>query len=279
MMNTARLDYRVAGMAAGYLLFACAAAHAALHTERVEYTHAGVPLEGYLAYDDAIAGKRPGILVVHEWWGINDYIRGRAEQLARSGYIAFAADMYGKGIRPQDAAQAGQQAGIYRSDRQLMRSRIGAGLKQLADHPLVDRKRIAAIGYCFGGGTVLELARSGADIAGAVSFHGALDTPRPQDARAIKAKVLVLHGADDPHVPMEQVRAFGDEMAAAGVDWQLVMYGGAVHSFTNPGAGNDPSKGAAYSAQAERRSWEAMIAFFHEIFAEARHGSTPEQPR
>ena len=178
------------------------------------------------------------------------------------GYVAFAIDMYGKGIRPKTPQEAAAQAGIYKQDRALMRARALAGLEVLRSNPLCDPKRVAAIGYCFGGTVVLEIARSGADVAGVVSFHGGLDTPTPADAKNIRCKVLVLHGGDDPHVPRKDVDAFEDEMRAAGVDWQLVVYGGAVHSFTNPAAGNDKSKGAAYNAEADSRSWEAMKAFF-----------------
>ena len=218
-----------------------------------------------LAWDDAVQGKRPGVLIVHEWTGVGDYVQMRARKLAEMGYVAFAADIYGKGVRPKTPQEAAAQAGNYKKDRKLMRARVLAGLEVLRKNPLCDPKRIAAIGYCFGGTCVLELARSGADIAGVVSFHGGLDTPTPEDAKNIKCKVLVLHGGDDPHVPRKDVEAFEDEMRAGGVDWQLVVYGGAVHSFTNPAAGNDKSKGAAYDARADRRSWEAMKAFFAEI--------------
>jgi dienelactone hydrolase len=197
--------------------------------------------------------------------GLGDYAEARAKKLAAMGYIAFAIDMYGKGIRPKTPQEAAAQAGIYKQDRALMRARALAGLDVLRANPLCDPKRIAAIGYCFGGTVVLEIARSGADIAGVVSFHGGLDTPTPADAKNIRCKVLVLHGGDDPHVPRKDVDAFEDEMRAANVDWQLVVYGGAVHSFTNPASGNDKSKGVAYDANADRRSWEAMKAFFGEI--------------
>jgi len=241
-------------------------AQAALRTEVVEYKHGDVVLEGYLAYDDAVKGKRPGIIVVHEWWGLNPYARMRTGQLAKLGYIAFAIDIYGKGVRAKDPAEAGTLSGIYRGNRPLMRSRANAGLEVLRNHPLADVNRIAAIGYCFGGTVVLEMARSGAELAGVVSFHGGLSTPNPSDAKNIKGKVLVLHGADDPAVPPDQVIAFQDELRKAGVDWQMVSYGGAVHSFTNPEAGNDPSRGAAYNEKADKRSWEAMKTFFGEIF-------------
>jgi len=240
--------------------------HAAIQTRSIEYKHGDTVLEGYLAWDDAVQGRRPGVLVVHEWTGLGEYGQMRARKLAEMGYLAFALDMYGKGIRPKTPKEAAAQAGIYKKDRKLMRSRAWAGLAVLLGNELCDSKRVAAIGYCFGGTTVLELARSGADIAGAVSFHGGLDTPTPEDSKNVKCNVLVLHGGDDPHVPRKDVEAFEDEMRAGGVDWQLNIYGGAVHSFTNPAAGTDKSKGAAYDAQADRRSWEAMKLFFAEIF-------------
>jgi len=248
------------------LLAGASVATAEVRTKVVEYKHGDAVLEGYLAWDDAIKGKRPGVLVVHEWTGLGSYAKMRAEKLAGLGYVAFAIDIYGKGIRPKTPQEAGAQAGIYKSDRQLMRARALAGLNVLLGNEMCDTKRVAAIGYCFGGTTVLEIARSGADIAGVVSFHGALDTPNPGDAKNIKCKVLALHGGDDPYVPRKDVEAFEDEMRAGGVDWQLNAYSGAVHSFTNPEAGDDNSKGAAYNAKADRRSWDAMKLFFAEIF-------------
>jgi len=241
---------------------------AELRGEAVEYRDGDAVMEGYLVYDDAKQGIRPGVLVVHEWMGLNAYAKRRADQLAELGYIAFAADIYGKGIRPKDTTEAGQFAGKYRSDRKLLRSRVNAAFSVLNDQGLTDLKRTAAIGYCFGGTTVLELARSGADLSGVVSFHGALSTPTPGDAKNIKAKVLALHGADDPNVKPDEVAAFQEEMRNAGVDWYFVSYGNAVHSFTNPDAGNDPKKGAAYNEKADKRSWEAMKSFFKEIFGE-----------
>lgn len=250
-----------------FILIFQMSAHAGLHTETVEYKQGDTALEGYLAYDDSLKGKLPGVLIVHEWTGLGPYVKKRAEQIAALGYAGFAIDIYGKGIRPKDAKEAAAQAGLYRADRQLMRERAKAGLEELKKHAVVDPGRIAAMGYCFGGGVALELARSGADIAGAVSFHGNLDTPHPEDAGNIKARILVCHGADDPVVPQEQVSAFQNEMRAAHTDWQMISYGNAVHSFTNPDSGNDPSKGAAYNKAADRRSWEAMKSFFKEIFA------------
>ena len=238
---------------------------AALHTEAVAYKQGGVELEGYLAYDDAVKGPRPGVFVVHEWWGHGPYVRRRAEQLAKLGYIAFAADMYGKGVYAKDHEEAGKLSGAYRSDRELMRARALAGLEILRKNPLADPKRLAAIGYCFGGTTVLELARAGTDLAGVVSFHGGLDTPNPKATAGVKAKVLALIGADDGFISAA-IPAFEEEMRNAKADWQLVVYGGAVHSFTVNEAGNDPSTGMAYNADADRRSWQAMLDFFREIF-------------
>lgn len=246
-------------------LMAASVAHAEIQTRVVEYRQGGALLEGYLAWDTAGPAQKPGVLIVHEWTGLGPYVKARAEKLAKLGYVAFAADIYGKGVRPNNPKDAGATAGIYKNDRALFRARVNAGLAELRRQQGVDPARLAAIGYCFGGTAVLELARSGADVKGVVSFHGGLDTPTPGDAKAIHAKVLVLHGADDPHVPPAQVAAFEDEMRAGNVDWQLVKYAKAVHSFTNPDAGNDNSKGAAYNADADRRSWEAMRGFFKDI--------------
>jgi dienelactone hydrolase len=242
-------------------------ARAEVVTRTVEYKQGDTVLEGFLTYDTAGPARKPGVLVVHDWMGVGPETRRRAEMLAKMGYVAFAPDLYGKGVRPADGKEAGAIAGPYFKNRALVRERVAAGFQELARQPNVDPKRIAAIGYCFGGMAVLELARSGADVAGVVSFHGILDNPTPADAKKIKGKTLILHGADDPYVPDAQVKAFADEMRAAGVDWQLVAYSGAVHAFTIPRAGNDNSKGSAYNATADRRSWKAMEDFFAEIFA------------
>jgi len=249
------------------LATACAvSAQAKIVTQTIAYKQGDATLEGYLAYDDAAAGKRPGVLVVHQWLGLTDYEKHRAEQLASLGYVAFCADIYGKGIRPKDTSEAGAQAGKYKGDRALLRARVNAGLDVLKKNELVDPRRVAAIGYCFGGTTVIELARSGADIAGVVSFHGGLDSPTPADGKNIKCKVLVCHGADDPFEEPEDLTAFEKELRDAKVDWRLIKYGGAVHSFTQPMAGNDNSKGAAYNERADKRSWQDMKSFFAEIF-------------
>jgi dienelactone hydrolase len=242
-------------------------AETAVVGKAVEYRDGEAVLEGYLAYDDTIQGKRPGILVVHEWKGLNDYAKGRAEQLAQLGYVGFAIDMYGKGIYAKDHEEAGKLSGIYRNDRNLMRQRAKAAYDVLKNNPLVDPDKIAAIGYCFGGTTVLEMARAGFDLAGVVSFHGALDTPMLAQPEVIRAKVLVMHGADDSFVGAEKVTAFQTEMRQANADWEVVIFGDAVHSFTVPEAGDDKSKGAAYNERADKRSWEIMQQFFKEIFS------------
>lgn len=247
-------------------LFFSTHAYAEIATKTIEYRSGDAALEGYLAYDDSQEGERPGVLIVHDWKGVGPYVKARAEQLARLGYVAFCADIYGRDVRPTDHTEAAKTAGIYRSDRKLLRARVNAGLAQLREFDVTDAARVAAIGYCFGGTAVLELARSGADIDGVASFHGGLDTPNKRDAKNIKSKVLVLHGADDPNVPPVEVSAFEEEMRSAKVDWQLISYGNAVHSFTLPDAGNDPSKGAAYNKKADERSWEALMQFFKEIF-------------
>ncbi len=247
------------------LLTSTALAPAALHTETVEYKDGDTVLEGYLVYDDEIAGKRPGVLLIHEWFGHNPYVRQRAEMVAKLGYVAFALDMYGKGELAKNSKDAAKLAAPFKEDRDMMRERAAAGLAVLRKDPHVDPTRLAVMGYCFGGTCSLELARSGAALVGVVTFHANLATPDP--AKKFKAKVLVLHGADDPIVPRKEVAAFEKEMKAAKADWQFVSYGGAVHSFTNRMAGNDPTQGVAYNAKADARSWEALKAFFAEIFA------------
>ena len=251
---------------ASLTLLAAAAlpAAAAVKTTTVEYKEGDQVCEGFLAWDDAAKGKRPGVVVVHDWMGISGETERRTRMLADLGYVAFAADVYGKGTRPKDTKEAGALAGKYKGDLPLLRARVRAALDTLSKDPRVDPSKVFAIGYCFGGTAALELARSGAPLAGVVSFHGGLGTRDPADARNVKCPVLALHGAADPYVPPAEVAAFQKELTDAKVDWQMVFYSGAVHAFTNPGAGNDPSKGAAYDEKADRRSWEAMKAFFAE---------------
>ncbi len=241
-------------------------AEAEIVAKDVEYRDGNAVLEGYAVYDSAKAGKVPGIIIVHEWNGLGKYVKGRARQLALMGYSVFCADIYGKGIRPKNPEESGKEAGIYRADRKLMRSRVNAALEEMKKMNISDNTRIAAMGYCFGGGVVLELARSGANIPGVVVFHGNLDTPEPAKPGDIKAKVLVLHGADDPYSPADKIKIFQDEMRGANVDWQMNFYGGAVHGFTNPDNGSNTSTGVAYNKEVDMRSWEAMKAFFKELF-------------
>ena len=253
---------------AGLLLSAASGVFAEIKMETIEYKQGDTVCEGFLAYDDSISGPRPGVLVVHDWMGNGAFSQKKIQDLAALGYAAFAADIYGKGQRPKDASEAAQYAGKYRGgDRALLRARVNAAFDTFKIIPKVDPSRIAAMGFCFGGTTVLELARSGAPVIGTVTFHGGLSTSAPGDAKNIKGKVLALHGADDPFVKDAEVLAFQQEMRDAKVDWQFVSYGNAVHGFTNPAAGTDNSKGAAYNQKADTRSWAAMRAFFDEIFA------------
>jgi dienelactone hydrolase len=237
-----------------------------IKAQPIEYREGDTVCEGYLAYDDAKSGKRPGVLVAHEWGGCGEYMHKRCQMLAELGYVAFAPDIFGKGIRAQTFPDCERISKPYYEDRQLTRRRAKAGLDYLVKQPNVDPSRIAAIGYCFGGIVVLELARSGADIKGTVAFHGQLSTPNPADAKNIKGKVLILHGAIDPVVPPAEVAAFEKEMEDAKVDWQLVAYGGAMHTFTNWSLPTNPPPGmpAAYNEKADKRSWQAMRNFFAE---------------
>jgi len=259
---------------AAALAFSLAAtsAQAAIVTRDIDYEHNGVKLQGYLAYDDAKTkdAKLPGVLVVHEWWGLNDYVRGRAVQLAKLGYVAFALDMYGKGVLATDPKGAGELAGQFYG-KPLMAERARAGLDQLLGTGLVDPSRVAAIGYCFGGSTVQALAYSGAPLAGIVSFHGGLIPASAEAAARNKAKILICNGGIDPSVKPDQLSAFLKSYNDAKFDYRFVQYAGALHAFTNPGAdaiaeANPGMKGfVGYSPSADRRSWQDMKLFFGEI--------------
>ena len=242
---------------------------AAIVEKPLEYKAGEVLCEGWIAYDDAQPGKRPGVLVVHEWWGLNDYARSRAEQLAKLGYVAFALDMYGAGQSTTEAKQAGAWSGQFYGSP-LMAQRAQAGLDQLLATGLVDPARVAAIGYCFGGSTVQALAYSGAPLAGIVSFHGGL-IPVPADAAVkTKAKILICNGGADGLVPAKDINAFTAAMNAGKFDYQFISYAGAVHAFTNPGAdkiAKETGLPIAYNAAADLRSWSHMQAFLAEIFA------------
>lgn len=229
------------------------------------YMDGSTTLEGFLALPKSKLSA-PGVLIVHDWDGLNAYEKRRAEMIADLGYVALAVDIYGKGVRPKNMDENRAESGKYRSDPALLRGRLNAALKALENVPGVDRHKIAIMGYCFGGSSALELARSGADIKGAVSIHGSLGTTMPASAETLKARVLVLHGSADPNLTPESWQAFSSEMKLAKADWQFVTYGGAVHSFSNPGAGNNTASGNAYDPDADRRSWEHLKLFLAEIF-------------
>ncbi len=258
---------RIGFVSALFALAATSSAAAAVKTETVTYEHDGQKLVGFLAWDDSSTARRPGVLVVHEWWGLNDYARRRAKMLAELGYVAFALDMYGDGKVTQHPREAGQWASQIRSNVDRWRGRAMAGLNVLRNHKLVDPSRLAAIGYCFGGATVLEMAYAGADLRGVVSFHGSLPVPDEAEARRIKASILVCHGAADGFTPEERIQQFRAALDKAGADWLMVYYAGARHSFTNPDAGNYGIEGIRYNRKADRRSWAHMRQFFDEIFA------------
>jgi dienelactone hydrolase len=234
-------------------------------TEAVEYRDGDTVLEGFLAYDAAREGRRPGVLVVHEWWGLGEHAKERARRLAALGHVAFCADMYGKGKLTDDPAQAKEWSGAFYADPQgLARRRLDAALAVLKGHPRVDAQRLGAIGFCFGGSQVLELAWSGAPLRAVVSFHGNPAPPRPEDAAGVNATVLVCHGAADPFVPPEVIHEFEAAMRKTSIDWMLVQYAGAVHSFTSPEADARGLDGAKHHPVADRRSWEHMVALFAE---------------
>jgi len=240
------------------------AARAEVKTKTVTYDFDGVTFKGHLAWDDSVKGKRPGVLVVHEWWGLNDYARKRAEQLAALGYVAFACDMYGEGKTAQHPKEAGEMASEVRKNLKTWQGRAKAALKVLQEDEHVDGKKLAAIGYCFGGSTALQLAYSGADLAAVVTFHAGLPVPEAGQAKAIKAKLLICHGAADGFVPEDTIHKVRAALEEAKVDYQMVYFGGAQHSFTVPTADKAGVKGLAYNEAADRRSWQDMLQFFGE---------------
>jgi dienelactone hydrolase len=236
-----------------------------MHTETIDYQAGGITLEGYLAYDEQGQGKRPAVLIAHDWTGRRDFPCNKAVELAEAGYVGFALDMYGKGVfgSSDDVEANAALMNPLVADRAVLRQRMLGALDVVKNLPEVDSRRIVAMGYCFGGMCVLELARSGADVKGVVSIHG-IFTPGDTPNEKITARVLCLHGHDDPMVPPEQVLALETEMTEAGVDWQLHAYGGTMHAFTNPDA-NNPDFGAMYNARADRRSTRALHDFFDEV--------------
>jgi dienelactone hydrolase len=246
-----------------------ATAQAAVQSKKVTYKVGELRCEGFLAWDDAISGKRPGVLLVHEWWGLNDYARRRAEQLAGLGYVAFACDMYGEGKTTSHPQEAGQFAAAVRANVQEWQRRATVALETLKQQPQCDPERLAAIGYCFGGSTALQLVYTGADLDAVVTFHAALPTPTAEQARQIKAHVQVHHGADDSFIPEESIKKFRDTLTAAGVKHEFVSYPGARHSFTVPEADKVGIDGLRYNKQADEQSWEAMVKLFRERLGKA----------
>lgn len=252
------------------LLIALGSSHAAIKTEEVTYSANGVSMKGYLAYDDAVKGQRPGVLVVHEWWGHNEYARKRARMLAQLGYTALAVDMYGEGKQANHPNDAMKFAGEVMQNMEGATARFLAALDLLKKHKTVDATRTAAIGYCFGGGVVLHMARAGVDLKGVASFHGSYGTQAPAEKDKVKAAVLVCHGAEDKFATVEQVEGFKKEMQNAGVDFQFLTYEGAQHSFTNPEADEKGAKfelPLAYNKAADEKSWADLQQFFKKIFA------------
>jgi dienelactone hydrolase len=261
---------KIGMLSAAWCLILSAFVQAEVKTKTVAYAYNGTNFIGHLAWDDAATGKLPGVLVVHEWWGLNDYARKRAEQLASLGFVAFAADMYGDGKVTTHPQEAGQMASAVRKDVKVWQGRAQAALKVLQNHERVDTRRIAAIGYCFGGSTALALAYSGADLSAVVTFHGALPVPDPAQAKAIKAKILICHGALDAFIPEGTIQKVREAFEQAKVDYEINYYGGAVHSFTVADADKVGMKGMAYNAEADQRSWRDMLRLFGEVFGSGR---------
>lgn len=261
-----QVQYGVALLLAGVAFASPPADTTRIQTKQVEYRQGGTVLKGFIAWNDSVSGKRPGVLVVHEWWGLTDHARNQARRLAEAGYVGFAVDMYGAGkvtTHPQEAQAFATEA---TKDPAVAAARFNAALELLKQDPRVDPRRIAAIGYCFGGGVVLGMARAGADLAAVVSFHGSLETRTPAQSGKVQARVLVLAGGADPFVPPEQVEAFRKEMQAAGARFEVVTYPGAKHGFTNPDAGQYGMPQLAYDAAADTQSWAAMLKLFREVF-------------
>jgi dienelactone hydrolase len=255
--------FRTVVIVTGWLVLV-GSAPAAVQTKKIAYKYGDLECQGYLAWDDAVKGPRPGVLVLHEWWGLNDYARGRAEQLAKLGYVAFAADMYGEGKVTEHPQEAGAMAAKVRANVQDWRKRAATALDVLTAQPQCDKTRLAAIGYCFGGSTALQLAYSGADLKAVVTFHAALPAPSAQEAKQIQATLLVCHGADDKFIPDQAIKAFRDALDHAGVKYEFVSYPDTVHSFTVPGADKHNLPGMKYNKSADADSWKRMVALLAE---------------
>ena len=245
------------------LLALAVSADAEVKTKKITYKHGDKEHHGYLAWDDAVKGPRPGVLVVHEWWGLNDYAKRRAEQLAKMGYIAFAADMYGEGKTTEHPKEAGEMAAKVRASVEDWRKRATEALDVLKSQPQCDKNRLAAIGYCFGGSTALQLAFAGTDLKAVVSFHGALPSPTASEVKQIKAAILVCHGADDKFIPEKAIKAFREPLDKAGVKYEFIAYKGVVHSFTVPEADKVGNPGMKYDQHADQDSWKRMQELFN----------------
>ena len=241
---------------------------AEVQTKTVPYKQGDIAFEGYMAWDDEVKGKRPGILVVHEWWGLNDYAKKRCDMLAKQGYVAFAVDMYGKGKVTKHPEQAGKWMKMIAANVEQWQTRALKGIELLKESEHVDQSKIAAIGYCFGGATVCQFAYSGADVKAVVSFHGSLPVPTKEQAKKVKASMLLCHGVADGFVPEERIIQFVDALENGKVDYQFVAYAGAKHGFTNKAADDAGLDGLAYNEKADKRSWSAMKKLFREVFAD-----------
>lgn len=242
------------------------AAPMAVKSRTIDYKIGDKDFEGTFVYPSSAKGKIPGVVMVHNWMGVSDETKKQAERVARLGLAVFAVDVYGKGVRPKDMKEAAAVSGTYKNDRKLFRERVMRGLEVLRQQKEVDPTKVIAVGYCFGGTGVIELARAGADVQAVVSFHGGLDSPNPADGKNIKATVVALQGADDPFVKPADIAAFQKEMRENNVDWEMTVYGGAVHGFTDTTAGDDPKKGMAYNPKADKRSFEVLTDLVHDIF-------------
>ena len=236
-----------------------------IQTKTIDYQYDQVELQGYLAWDDAVDKNRPGVMVSHAWRGRTEFENARAEDLAKLGYVGFALDLYGKGVQGNSVEENSALMKPFLDDRQMLQNRLSTSLDVLKSQDEVDESRSAAMGYCFGGLCVLDLARTGADVNGVASFHGLFGPPGNTGGNKINAKVLVLHGWDDPMATPDQVVSLAEELSSMGADWQIHGYGNTMHAFTNPDA-NDPDFGTVYQADADRRSWNAMQDFLSELF-------------
>ena len=267
-LNKLRSRIMVRNVIAFTLLFLFATTiHAEIKTETITYKVGDVECRGYLAYDDSNEGKRPGVLVVHEWWGLNDYAKQRTEELAKLGYVAFAADIYGEGKTADHPSDAGKMARAAQANVAQWRERAQAALDTLKKLPQCDAEKLAAIGYCFGGATALQLAYTGADLDAVVTFHGALPAATPEEAQQIKVELQINHGADDPMIKEEAITAFKKPLDDANVQYTFISYPGAVHSFTVPTANEVGVEGLAYNKEADEKSWQAMKDLFKQQFS------------